>query len=527
MNNKIIIHWQDWVIFVLICIISVILLYCIGAIMYLKNRNPLIKSKNVPLLCIMGISGLIHIWSVTICNNHFSWLSSIEYNNCVLWNYWFQYFFGLCPWFIAIIIRLITYGSTFSRHLTNIGYEKLRIYKWICPILFIVLPLFILLISITITKGSYFDESIQKCQSLIGFKLLLFIWIMFLGLILIISMCFINFDIMDDYDGEFKIISHIILFSIIVVFFNGFIAFLGLTKNHVYARFFATLSIALFHIFSFLRICGLPLYKSLINDKTYLHEFFVNQNKQVLNLFSIKEIKSDIPEIFDDFLDYCMDKPLKSTIINPSNLVLCYKSIQIWKNSFDKVNPYLNLNIVFKERKQKHQDIINQFLLDPTDHNDPKYIKFQDSIQDIMTGNINSKNLFLKVEEWIIEVLDSSFGSNYLQKDIYKRNLYINNAFIAENFINIKLAKSRKRQINENLIDKSIINISFINNNSTEMNDIFHKKESIQKHQLDKEEIQQLIIDNDIFHKKESIQKHQLDKEEIQQLIIDDHSMNN
>ncbi len=486
------IQWETWITFMLICVISIIILFCIIVIICVKHLSP-IKSKNVPLLLIMAISGLIHIWAVVIANGHFPWLSYIEHTSCVFWNYWFQYFFGLCPWFIAITIRLITYGCTFSRYLTDIGYERIRNYKWIFILLTEILPLFIILIFITITKGSYFDESIHKCQSLIEFKLILLIWIIIIGLILILFMCFINLDIIDDC-AEFKAISQIIFFGIIVVFFNGFITFLDL-KNNTYIRPIATLSVALFHIFSLLRICGLCLYKLIINDQTYVQNFDIIQDNQKLNLFNITEIKDDNPEIFKDFIDYCEDKPLiktKSTkqIIIPSNLVLCYKEIQTWKELSIYNSNDVDHN---KKLKEKHINIINQFLLNTTTHPNPKYIHFENSVTELMNGDINSKDLFKEIEKWIINNLNVFFGLNYLQRDIYQRSIYIDNEYLRDKFIDIQSKKSKKRQKKEKLIDVPISDYSFSNDNISEMTDLSHKKKISMKSSKKKEK-QMLII---------------------------------
>ena len=467
--------WPDVIALIYVCI-GIVILFS-GNIVVIKNRKYLpIRARNVPLLAIMGISGIIHIVSALIANNQFSVLSYLEHLSCIFWNYWMQYFLGLCVWFIGICMRLITYGSVFSRRLTNKGAERVIKYKWISGLI-LSSPLFALFILLTVTRGSYYDPNISQCHSLLVFKIGLTLWIIMASITLIVYAIFVKRDITSDYYNEFMPLGQIITLGLVILVINGFIIFLGLLSSS-YFRSFATINVVHLHLFSFLRLAGIPIYKSLKSDEVYSDEFIKSQKTFKVELQFVEEFKNLKKELIDDFLDYCAEQPQFNLnnkgakgLVKPEDLVDCYKAIQNWKLNFERLSTEGG-----HELTQKHIDLVDKYLT----VNGKSYIRETWELgQSAM--NHKTKWAFDQVEKWIFnEILDKEFGTNYLQRDIVSRRIYTDE--IRELFDLSKQNKAMSRLGKAQLTDYTslcsiVMGNDTENSNSTELVELELEKE--------------------------------------------------
>lgn len=429
--------WQDW--FTLAFVIGSITVLMIGtASAFIRRTYPPLQAKNVPLLIVMGIAGVIHILAILVYNAHFSELLAIEHLSCVTWNYWLPYFFGLCPWFIGVFVRLITYGSIYSGHLSDLGYECIRKYKWLCAIL-ISLPLFVILILLTVFRGSSIDLEDGRCHSVIEFKATVTAWILIIGLGLCISTFIMKRDIVRDYHNEFRPLVQIIIIGTIVLCVNGTIVFFELHLD-AYWRGIATCNIAFLHVFSFARIAAFDLISAMINDERYAQTFRKGQREQEINLLSIDDVKTLLPEVFNDFIQYCSEnRPMIDLenghgIVKPLYLVNCYTEIIKWKGDFDQSE-------FKKHRVEKLSKIVNKYFYD---YQNCEYIHLSgDMLNKFVIETETTRDSFREIENWIVETLDSFFGKDYLCTDIRDRVIY--EGLVITQLSNIKSQKLHQR----------------------------------------------------------------------------------
>ena len=444
-------EWADFVAFFSVCIGILLLIFGTIVIVKKRNTNMAIKSKNVNLLIVMAVSGVIHIWSALISNNQFFILSYIEHTTCVLWNYWLQYLFGLCLWFIAVFLRLITYHSIFSRRLTNIGFSRLNRYKWVVGLV-IGGPLVLLFSFLSFTHGQYYDESLERCRTFLIYKVLLTLWIFSTSILLVTYAFFVRKDIQKDFHYEFRPLAQIVIVGITILIINSNIIFLGLL-NFSYTRSIATFNIVVLHIFSFYRICGYVIYKALRKDNFSTYQFLEENQEFSVDLNFVSEFKDDDQaKLIQDFLDYCSKQPQfyvpnsNNQIVNPANYVQCYKDVIKWKKEFVK-----NLKDLGEtEMSKRQQKIIEKYLGGAQAET---YI-YPDFEMITITANAVLNNwAFDDIEKWIWKTLDKKFGTNYIQNDITTRLIYLSSDSLKEKIEKAKRSKAMTRLSHTNLLD--------------------------------------------------------------------------
>lgn len=264
-----------------------------------KDYNP-VRAKSIKLSILLMIAGLIHVWSSFLSNDHFKISANLPNIYCPLITYWFQYVFGLNSWICLIILRVISNGSLFSdKSFKDISWKKLKY----SIIIFISSIIFILTIIITITKQSFIDETEKTCKSTIISKILISCWILFSCLILILITIPSQKRIKNNYYSDYKAVRDIIIFGIICLSINATITFLNLLSNN-YGRLIYDALLNIMHVFTFMRLLGYSIFKSIEQDPKYVQIFQLNLiDNQPSRISTSDLLKND--KILEDFIFYC------------------------------------------------------------------------------------------------------------------------------------------------------------------------------------------------------------------------------
>lgn len=464
--------WQDWAVFVYALLGVITLASSVGIIAWKRNYCP-IRTRNAPLLVMMGISGILHVVGALVSDEHFLWLSRVEHSGCVFWNFWVQYFLGLFPWYSCILIRLITYGTVFSDKVSNVGIRRFHKFRWAVPVL-IGIPLFTLFLWMSLMNRSYFDGHLQKCQSYLGFKIGLLIWIVVCGGLLIFLAYLSKKWIRNDYEKEFRVLWPILLVGILVIITNGIIIFLGIL-GYAYARSFVTANVVTLHVFSMLRLAGYRMYKAVVKDGRYDARYSKLQGSYEIDLESVSEVRH-IQGVEGDFLTYCCDAPQLNLenygaggIVDTLALVDCYRDICKWEKEYADMDS--------DEKITRHVDMVNKYFIS----DESNYIHVHlDMAVTIMNVEHRTENIFREVKAWIFDILDTNLGTDYVRKVLPHRTIFADDFsyFIDD----MKRDKARKRMGTVQLTDRHLkMSTSHLNedNHDTEMREISKDEEEM------------------------------------------------
>ncbi len=434
--------WLDWIVLIYGIFVTLFLVSSVIIIIVKRNYAP-IKITNVRLLIIMEIAGILHIWAALVTHEHFIWLAELEHKNCMFWNYWLQFFFGLFPWIFSTFIRLLTYASIFSICLNETGVARIKRYKWL-SIFIIGFPLLLILSLSSMNNAVSFDTNTGKCTSTLELKIALLFWVTVLGLILIITLYLANSSLSEDPFGEFSPLKKVIFFGIVVIFFNAIIIMSNFLHN-TFLRSIATANVISLYFFSTIIFIGKQLFKAVLpNNSTHQYNtlFTELQGTTRAKLWHVSSIVRD-PEsgligILQDFLEYCQTQstieiPIKNVYlrVKATFLVDFYNTATLWKEKgrvyFKDDNKTLKEDYDFQGYAWWTNDgveIITQYM----DESGQNYAYLDKLFDCSSVGGQEFKfTLFDHIVNKVFDLLDDSFGEAYLETEIYQRMICTNN----------------------------------------------------------------------------------------------------
>jgi hypothetical protein len=410
--------WQDWL--VLAYASTMVLLLVTGTVAVVRHRKyaPL-KARNVPLLATMSVAGAVHIAAVVIVDEHFLWLSAVEHTSCVLWNYWLQYFFGLCAWFAGVLLRLLTYGTAFSTRLSNAAVERSRRYRWMAAFA-IVAPLLLAFLWLTASHASYLADDDGRCHSALAFKLVVLVWVCWWTASLAVLACVLHHWMDHDYANEMAPLWQLMVVGVLAVFFNGYVVFSDLMGD-VNARFTATVSVTSLHAFSFLRFAAVPVYKALRSDAAYATRFGTDVRGYRLPLEDMREAPRNA-SMNADFLRDCAEKHpfcIGEATVVPACLVACLTSMDGWCAQHD--------SLMRSDTQQASDDfaaLIDTYLTEGRPSNIRAPPELVQRARRAAEDPDRIGGAAEALAEWIRGVLSHTFAAQYLQRDLRARPVY-------------------------------------------------------------------------------------------------------
>ncbi len=408
----------DWMIFAYVLIGVILLAVSACAILYWRSYPPL-RMRNPPLLAAMCFTGIVHIISAAVADEHFVWLSRLERANCVMWNFWLPYFIGLLPWYCCMYLRIMVYASAFSMKLTELGSMRVLKYRW-AVIPSIALPVLLLFSWTTLVGGSYLSPELGRCQSDLVYKVLLLVWIVFCASLLLALSYFARRTMRQDYENEFEMLWRIAILGSVVLAANAVGILLGLQK-YCLGRTAITGNVVTLHLFSVFSLVGDRMYKAILKDKAYDRVHAESQEMYAVSLEGAHELVG-MPHVAHDFLEYCENMPRISCenmgimepesdgLVDPKCLVLGYKAMQEWQSKFGSMTR--------EEIKQRHLHIVRTYLL--SDSSEPVCANL-DLVTAAMNTDRKSRDTFSPIASWIYSQLNQNFGVYYVRSEAPER----------------------------------------------------------------------------------------------------------
>lgn len=323
----------DYFILVL-CFLATAAFIYLNAVVFVKKTKYLpLNTKQYNTLVLMSIVGCIHIWASFVSNDHLKVFIPIKRVNCALWSFWLPFFCGFSVWLSVLIIRSLKYAYIFHQSMSKI--DK-RDRGWItnASVLAVIAPMFIICLGVTLDGASTYDEELLQCQTNTNWKIAIVIWLSLCIVLLSGLTLYISRGIPHTYFMEYRPLRHILIVGIFILIINSVITFKGWLPYSA-GRCMFTFNIIFLHMFSFLRIIGVRLYKAMRKDETYVKKFISSYRIHDLSITKLEELVQD-DTLRSKFLDYCRKQPDLNQFANVNNfysaraMVDCYMDIHQW-----------------------------------------------------------------------------------------------------------------------------------------------------------------------------------------------------
>jgi len=465
--------WDEITLIILCIAILTMLLFALS--IYIKRNYPSLKSKNPLNVILMSFFGIIHIIGVFFTHEHFK----IETSNgfyCYLFPFWIQYFFGLTPWFIILVIYQTTYIWVFSPYFENTSKPKRNILQTIIIIL-ILFPMFILCLGVSLFKGTNWNSEYKSCETKIEWKIAL----LFIVLYFLVSIYILNNWVKSIIDPQnyrkYEAVNSITVLSIGIIIVNAGINLIGLLVFSVF-RSISTCLIIFLHLYSLYAIAGNAVINGLNNNSKETSEF-MDENENPFNEINEAKELFDKADILNDFMECAYLKKVKCAtdalnrviIINPVNEVDFFYEIVKWKKDWTVDAPfdvnykfmkiyktfiktdakrYVPLKETIKNNIEKDAKyLLNKYIKEKEEKNKEEkeedfQLLFGSSLSSIQISNLsvnknefNQQNLidhsskkapsyiFNDAIDWIPNHLNTYYGDDYIKNDVLNRNIYI------------------------------------------------------------------------------------------------------
>ncbi len=443
--------WTDWIAFIYGIFASVCILMLTSVAFVHRKKSEAVRAKNVPLLVLAGAGGLVHIWSAVVANGHLLPLSRAEHECCVLWNYWLPYAVGLSTWFVAVLLRLITYFAALSGRLSDHWTRRIQRYQWALAPLVVVVPIALACGVFASTGASRFDEQRDRCRSTPAFKAIVFAWIAACTAGLVTFCAYVRSTLREDYFNEFKRLRDIVAVGTIVALSNAAIVF-SEALDFPAARLIATMNVATLHAFSVTRIGGEAVMRAAFGGRKYADRFVERQRDVAVPLRSAAEASEAVdrevgPDFESDFLDYCAARPepisLKNRVsgtgsVFPEDLVVSYRRVRDWKMGFD--------SCTVEDLREEQMRIADQFLLASARR---PLVPPRSAVATALAQE-PSANMFDDVSKWIMRTLSKRFFDEYRSANVQEEG---SSATVRDALERAERAKAARRIADARLAD--------------------------------------------------------------------------
>jgi len=397
---------------------------CIIAIMLLVKRNyqPL-RVRNVPLLTIMCIGGSVHIMAAVVANRHFAFLTRLESSACVFWGYWLPYGVGVTTWFSAFYLRLWMYTSALSMWCTRDGAKRARTH-WKYIVAVVCSPIWAILIVGTAKHLSVADASTGLCESALGLKVSVAIWISVCTLVLIASVISFRIGLAGDLLQEFPPIALIATMGVVVVTATA-VVFIGDWVDYVWARSCVTFSVATLYLWSFGVVAGKPLFRALQGNRGYAALVSSSMHGgATLPVDSMRSISTNAPAIFGDFMVYCEEIAISfhragdTTTSTTTHVTGAFREFVAWQAQWPAGRPD---RCDVQALADAGRTLCGKYLQTESEF----YIGAPSALGvAAVTAVTNEKEAFRAAKEWIVDELHRVFGHTYLTEAIQSRSLW-------------------------------------------------------------------------------------------------------
>lgn len=339
----------DWFTF-FILVISTCFLLTYGTLLIYYIRYPPLKGKSVANLICIILSGVIHMWSVFIVNEHVDPFIQIHFINCIFWTFLMQFCIGLGFWFSSVYYRIHKYGKIFrtnrSRRLNAVLVSDVIISIGLIPILAITAMIWI-------DKGCYYDPMLQTCKTKIFWEVTALLWLVSNGIIFSLSLWRLMKSVDNNFFNERKALFSIAILGFLITIVDAFILFTGKMETD-FGRNIYTLSVCALHLFCPLRLSIYTLSKAIKND-TYYSESYKRSLQPFLPVKDLSKSTSykkllDIEIYYLNYLSYCMlstldkykeakeDVKICNVVLTPkvvSNICECIQNIDIYRRRWN------------------------------------------------------------------------------------------------------------------------------------------------------------------------------------------------
>ena len=211
----------------------------------------------------LALAAFIHLWSTLISYDTEPEFHSVRILNCALWSYWIQIFFGLQPWVLILIYRVLQHGKDFHPLLKRWSHRKHFLLKVAiglvsgCSLL-----ITCVLVPVTLDKE-------EKCHTPVGWKVPIILWSFF-------SLLFLSVLGIEVYrkspviTRSGKALRDCILIALLILLVVSIVHIIGFKED----GFVIVPLIAFLHFGVTLRCFAYTIWKAVTHDFEYANSFF-------------------------------------------------------------------------------------------------------------------------------------------------------------------------------------------------------------------------------------------------------------
>ena len=251
----------DYVALVIQLVITAILFTLTAYVCMIVDQLRSVATRDNIMTLFITVSCVIWMWSAFVSDMHLSVFLALNRWGCVLWDFWFQYAFGLNLVFTFIIIKLNWYRLV-QEHQNSVRIRN----QTLSIIMFCMLPILIVCMGVEYNAGSSVDKKTGICMAQIGWKYAL-ISTLLVNYACVLYLIYLGMR----YEYVTRAHRELLYGTIIASSALLTILILNLTQQtiHVYGRVLKSICIDISCLSLFLGLVGVPILHSLKNKNEY------------------------------------------------------------------------------------------------------------------------------------------------------------------------------------------------------------------------------------------------------------------
>jgi hypothetical protein len=255
----------------------------------------------------LALAALIHTWSTLISYDTEPEFHTVRVLHCSLWSYWLQIFFGLQPWVLIMIFRVLQHGRDF--HPAIRAWSRLR-HRCTCALLTCVSAAPLLVVCILVPVAP--DED-GKCHAAIEWKVPVMLWSS-AALVFLAATGVEVYRKSPIVTRSGRALRDCVLAALVVLVAISAIHVIGFRENGLAI----VPLVALLHLFVTLRCFAYTIWKAMSHDSAYVDSFFIKQGEHKhIDHRTTLTLDRD-REAMEDFLSF-------ANLMGREDLVLLYE----------------------------------------------------------------------------------------------------------------------------------------------------------------------------------------------------------
>lgn len=437
--------------------------------LFCARKRPFLAMRGARFMMAMCCAAIVHVAAATVAHQHSKELEAVERLSCVLWGYWLPYL-AVGVWFSAQFLQVLSYAAMLALSVSRAGTRRVIFSRPFVAVVTMTPPVIIAVVVSASPDVSRVDAETGACQSKIGAKVAVAVWIAVCVVALAVGLAWSHRIIARDASREMPrqwtvlavaVAMSVMQVLVVVVAAGGF--------DDVVNRVVATLTIDMLYVVAMSVLAARPLWKVLRRDATY--EFVEAEklravHQQLGSVLTLMDHTADapVPEvelIIADFLLFCSEPGRERMVrhdnkeTHPSRLVNLYVAADAWtrrrRAATAHMRPKSHVAPLYGRKATggfpplRSEDITRTAANVVSGFFDPPYGESTSEVE--TTGELlmprkmakavatavelarprgeEPSDTFREVLWWVLETLDAYFGEMYMTEHIMHRAVWL------------------------------------------------------------------------------------------------------